>query len=71
MRSAVAVHLNGLGLALCSARYASIANSSAFTLRNTPRRIRFSVTPAKSRSTWLSHDPLVGAGLPHYKPVTA
>jgi hypothetical protein len=34
MRSAVAVHLNGFGFALCSARYASIACSSAFTVLN-------------------------------------
>ncbi|QEH37380.1 hypothetical protein OJF2_59700 [Aquisphaera giovannonii] len=37
-----------------------IAFSKAATLRNTPRRSRRSVIAAKNRSTWLSHDPLVG-----------
>ena len=33
---------------------------SAATLRNALRRIRFSVISAKNRSTWLSHEVLVG-----------
>ncbi len=37
-----------------------IAFSNAGTLRNTPRRIRFSVISAKNRSTWFSHELLVG-----------
>jgi hypothetical protein len=37
-----------------------IAFSNDATLRNAPRRIRFSVISAKNRSTWLSHYPLVG-----------
>jgi hypothetical protein len=37
-----------------------IAFSNAATLRNTPRRICFSVIAAKNRSTWFSHEPLVG-----------
>jgi hypothetical protein len=33
---------------------------NALTVLNTPRRIRLSVIAAKNRSTWFSHDPLVG-----------
>jgi hypothetical protein len=60
IRSALAVHTNGLGFSLCAARYSMIAFSNAATLRNTPRRICFSATSAKNRSTWFSHDPPVG-----------
>jgi hypothetical protein len=49
-----------LGFSLCSSKYASIAATSAATLRNADRRIRLSVISAKNRSTWFSHDPLVG-----------
>jgi len=38
----------------------SIASSSAATLLKTPRRIRFRAISAKNRSTWFSHDALVG-----------
>ncbi len=60
IRSALAVQTNGLGFSLCVAKYSMIAFSYAATLRNTPRRICFSVISAKNRSTWFSHDPLVG-----------
>ena len=48
------------------ARYSMIAFSSAATLRNPPRRIRCSVIAAKKRSTWLSHEPLVGVKCRRY-----
>ena len=60
MRSAVAVHWNGFGFALCSARYDSIACSRALTVLNTPRRIRLYVISAKDRSIWLIQELLVG-----------
>ena len=37
-----------------------MAASSAWTLRNAPRRIRFAVISAKKRSTWFSHYALAG-----------
>jgi uncharacterized membrane protein len=60
MRSALLVQTNGRGFWLCVRRSSSIARSSSGTLLNAPRRIRRSVIWAKNRSTWLSHDELVG-----------
>ena len=43
MSLALAVQMNGLGLALCTAMYSLMAASNAATLVNTPRRMRLSV----------------------------
>jgi hypothetical protein len=58
--SASAVHTNGLRFSLFWFRYSWIAFSRLGTLSNDPRRIRFSVISANHRSTWFTHDPLVG-----------
>jgi hypothetical protein len=54
MDSAVAVHTNGVGLALLCSTKRSIFATSALTLENDPRRIAFWVMMPNQRSTWLS-----------------
>src|ERR1700686_5456383 len=57
---ALAVHLEGFGLALRSVSQVSMAASSSATLLNTPRRICWRVISANSRSTRLIQDDDVG-----------
>ena len=60
MSEADLVQRNGLGLALCCSMNPVMAALSWATLWWTPRRICFSVMRPKKRSTWFSHDALVG-----------
>ena len=60
MASADLVQRKGLGLALCSARYALMAVCRSTIERNTPRRMRCRVILEKKFSTALSHEAEVG-----------
>ena len=57
---AVLVQTNGLGLALCSARYALMAACRSAMERKTPRRMRWRVILEKKFSTAFSHEAEVG-----------
>src|SRR6266516_3818192 len=58
--SAVFVHTNGRGFSFQSAIQERMSASSAWTDVWVPRRIIWSVRNPNQRSTWLTHDELVG-----------
>src|ERR1700730_2170055 len=60
MGLALAVHVKGFGFWLRCSIHSSIAASSSATLWKMPRRMRWRVISAKSRSTRLSHELDVG-----------
>ena len=60
MSDADLVHRNGLGAALCCSMKPVMVVCRSATLRWTLRLSCRSVSSAKKRSTWFSHDELVG-----------
>ena len=58
MSLALALQMNGLGLALCTAMYSLMAASNSATLVNTPQRMRLSVMSRKKRSTMALGNPV-------------
>jgi hypothetical protein len=60
MASAVLVQMNGFGWSLWALMKAAMSVFRSATLRWMPRLICLSASSANQRSTWFSHEALVG-----------